>query len=71
MYSLAVSRVASLVTLRLLDDEVLPFNITNLTSSIYNNIVYSIQHIKETQKNKYLLNTGTIYSPHRQTVSVM
>ena len=61
MYSLAVSRVASLVTLRLLDDEVLPFNMTNLTTSIYNTIVHSVQHIKETQKNKYFLNTGTIY----------
>lgn len=47
MYSLAVARVSSLVALRLLDEELLPFSIKNYTAEIYNNIVQIIQFVKD------------------------
>lgn len=56
MYSLAAARVASLVTLRLLDEELLPFNITFFTSKVYNAIIRTVLLIKESSSK--LLSTG-------------
>ncbi|VDI78054.1 N-acetylated-alpha-linked acidic dipeptidase [Mytilus galloprovincialis] len=58
MYSLAAARVASLVTLRLLDEELLPFNITFFTSKVYNAIIRTVLLIKESSSK--LLSTDSI-----------
>ncbi|XP_063429978.1 N-acetylated-alpha-linked acidic dipeptidase 2-like [Mytilus trossulus] len=58
MYSLAAARVASLVTLRLLDEELLPFNITFYTSKVYNAIIKTVMLIRESSSK--LLSTDSI-----------
>ncbi|CAC5363654.1 NAALAD [Mytilus coruscus] len=58
MYSLAAARVASLVTLRLLDEELIPFNITFFTSNVYNAIMKTVLLIKESSSK--ILSTDII-----------